>query len=93
MKISQKKREKILEQILYYLFSRSPEPLFTSNIALEMARDEEFIKNLLIELKKKKLIVEINKNSKGIEYIRRSRWKLSDKTYELYKKVQGKEEF
>ena len=88
MKISEKKQEKISEQILAYLFSISPKPTFTSHIAEEIARDEEFIKRLLIELKKKKLVIEVNKNSKGIIYIRRSRWKLSDAAYQAYKRKQ-----
>tara|TARA_Y100000310_G_C20588666_1_gene766793 strand:- start:127 stop:399 length:273 start_codon:yes stop_codon:yes gene_type:complete len=87
MKISYKKREKISEQILALLYSQSPKSLFTSQIAQEIARDEEFTKKLLIDLKVKKLVVEIKKNPKGIIYSRRSRWKLSDKTYMTYKQL------
>ena len=85
MKISKEKREKISEQILALLYSVTPKPLFTLYVAQEIARDEEFIKKLLLELKKKKLVVEIKKNPKGVQYIRRSRWKLSDATYKAYK--------
>jgi len=80
MKISPKKREKISEQILSYLFIENPKSLFTSHIAQEIARDEEFTKKLLIDLKKKKLILEIKKNPQGINYLKRSRWKLGDQT-------------
>ena len=90
MRISEKKKEKISEQILAYLFSTNPKPLFTSQIAQEIARDEEFIKKILIGLREKKIIIEIKKNEKGIIYIRRSRWKLSDETYKIYKKFQNK---
>jgi len=85
MKISDKKKEKIYEQILGYLYSISPRATFTSQIAEEIARDEEFVKSLLLKLKKKNLIIEIRKNPKGIPYIRRSRWRLSDRTYNAYK--------
>jgi len=85
MKISEKKKEKISEQILSYLYSINPKSMFTSQIAEEVARDEEFIKNLLLNLKKRSLIVEIKKNPKGTPYIRRSRWKLSDIVYAAYK--------
>ena len=88
MKISKQKREKISEQILAHLFSINPKPSFTAHIARELARDEEFIKSLLLELKSKKLITEIKKNPKGIDYVRRLRWKLSDKAYEIYKQNQ-----
>ena len=88
MKISLIKQEKISEQILALLYSKSPQSLFTSQIAQELARDEEFTKKLLLSLKNKKLIDEIKKNPKGKNYIRRSRWKLSDSTYLAYKNHQ-----
>lgn len=89
MYISKEKKEKISEQILAYLYSSNPKPLFTSHIARELARDEEFIKGLLINLKKKDFVVEVTKNPKGKDYIKRSRWKLSEKVYILYKQKQS----
>jgi hypothetical protein len=86
MKISKEKKEKICEQILSLLYSITPKPIFTLNVAKEIARDEEFTKKLLLGLKSKKLVLEIKKNPKGVDYIRRSRWKLSDKVYNFYKK-------
>lgn len=88
MKISKQKREKISEQILAYLFSISPQPSFTAHIAREIARDEEFIKKILLDLKTKRLVNEIKKNPKGIEYTKRSRWKLTDNIYQIYKRNQ-----
>ena len=88
MKISDKKKEKISEQILALLFSISPKATYTAHIAQEIARDEEFTKKLLKDLKQKKLVAEINKNPAGIEYIRRSRWKLSDTAYQAYRRTQ-----
>lgn len=92
MKISKEKKDKIYEQILAFLYSVSPKPLFTLNIAEELARDEEFIKTLLLELKKKELVIEIKKNPKGIPYLKRSRWKLSDSAYKVYKEHQKQQE-
>ncbi len=86
--ISQKKKEKIAEQILHYLFEISPQSQFTSKIAETTARDEEFTKSLLLDLKSKNLIVEINKNPEGTPYTKRQRWRLSDKAYEAYKQRQ-----
>jgi len=88
MRISEEKIEKIYEQILSYLYSVSPKAKYTSHIAKELARDEEFIKTLLINLKEKNLILEIKKNTEGVLYIRRSRWKLSDGAYAAYKQHQ-----
>ena len=87
-KLSPKKIEKISEQILLYLFSISPEAAYTSTIASEIARDEEFTKSLLENLKEKNLIVEIKKSKHGLVYAKRQRWRLSNKVYEIYKKHQ-----
>ena len=88
MKISKEKQQKISEQILAQLYLANLRPLFTSHIAREIARDEEFIKKLLLELKSKGLVVEVKKNPKGVEYTQRLRWKLSDPAYEAYKNKQ-----
>jgi predicted transcriptional regulator with HTH domain len=84
MKISREKREKISEQILSLLYSLNPQAIFTSNVARELARDEEFTKDLLVELKGKGLVLEIKKNPKGIDYLRRSRWKLTKVAFDAY---------
>ena len=84
MKISAQNKEKISEQILAHLYSINPRAVFTVQIARELARDEEFIKQLLMNLKKKGLVVEIGKNSKGILYLKRKRWQLSDEAYNIY---------
>ncbi len=89
MKISEEKRKKISEHILAFLYSNTPKPLFTSFIAKEAARDEEFVKKLLLELKNKNLVVEIKRNPKGKPYLRRSRWKLSDAAYQAYNNKQA----
>jgi len=91
MRISKQKREKISEQALLFLYSINPKPAFTSHIAQEIARDEEFIKKILLQLKNKELVLEIKKNPKGRDYKRRSRWRLSNKAYQAYKANQPQE--
>jgi DNA-binding IscR family transcriptional regulator len=88
MRISKQKEEKISEQILLFLFSQSPKAIFTAHIAQELARDEEFVKKLLIELEKKGLATQVKKNNDGVDYSRRMRWQLSGKAYDAYKKLQ-----
>jgi len=85
MEISDKNKQKISEQILAYLYLITPRAVFTVQIAKEIVRDEEFVKRLLINLKEKGFVIDINKNSKGIPYLKRIRWKLSDKAYSAYK--------
>ena len=87
-KISNQKKEKISEQILSHLYSIFPKQIFTSEIAKELARDEEFIKDLLKDLEKKGLVIKIDKNSQGLKYSLRSRWRISNKAHEIYRKHQ-----
>jgi len=82
--ISKEKQNKIKEQVLYYLYSQFPKQPFTSDIAYELARDEEFIKKILLEMNKDFLIIKIEKNSEGIKYLRRIRWRISNKAYDIY---------
>lgn len=90
MRLSKEKKEKIAEQILSLLYHSFPKQLFTAEIASEIARDEEFIKNILFELKDKNLLAEIKKNENGKIFIRRIRWQLSPKAYQAYDlKVKG----
>ena len=83
-RLSTQKVEKIQEQILFFMYSIFPKQVFTVDIAREVARDEEFTKRLLQELEKKELVVKINKNSEGIKYEKRLRWRISNNAYEIY---------
>jgi len=86
MKISEQKKKKISEQILSLLHTYFPKPIFTSHIAREIARDEEFTKSLLITLQEKKLVTSINKNPNGKQYLKRLRWRLSNQAQETIQK-------
>ena len=88
MKISQEKKNKIIEQILHQLYQKFPEQPFTAEIAREIARDEEFVKRLLFELKDKNLVVTISRNKKGESFSRRLKWRLSNKVYDVYNSKQ-----
>jgi predicted transcriptional regulator len=87
-KISKQKIEKISEQVLLFLYSEFPKQIFTSKVAEELARDEEFVKKILIDLEKNGLVIKIDKNSLGYQYSRRLRWRISNKAHEIYKKLQ-----
>jgi len=91
MKISNKKKEKISEQILAFLYSIAPRSEFTSKISLEIARDEEFVKKILLDLEKKGLVLQINKSPRGKQYLKRCRWRLTDVAYNAYKNASSQE--
>jgi len=87
MRISRDKIRKIKENILAVLYSKSPQAVFTSDIALEIARDEEFIKKLVLEMEKERLVFAVKKNNKGINYIKRIKWRLSNHIFDAYDKL------
>ncbi len=93
MKLSQEKKDKITEQILSFIYHKFPQSPFTAEIAKEIARDEEFIKKLLFELKEKDFLVPIKKNKRGEIFSRRIRWRLSNKVYEVFHKKYNSEYF
>jgi len=88
MKISKEKIDRIKEEVLSVLYRNSPKALFTVEIAAALIRDEEFTKKLLLELESQKFISSVNKNSNGISYLRRLRWRLSTKTFEAYDAIE-----
>jgi len=80
-KISKEKKDRIQEQILLFFYSIFPKQVFTADIAREIARDEEFVKDLLKNMEKDSLVVKIDKNPLGTVYGRRLRWRMSNKAY------------
>jgi len=86
--ISEVKKKRIKETILAHLYHNSPKAFHTYNIAQEIARDEEFTKRLLHELAKEGLIARVSKNSQGIDYLRRERWRISNKVFKAYSELQ-----
>jgi len=85
--ISDEKVEKISEQILFYLYEVFPRLVFTVDVARELARDEEFVKKLLLGLEKKGLVVRVGKNSNGVSYLKRMRWRISNRAHEVYSRA------
>jgi len=86
-RISSAKEEKIKENILQLLFQNSPRALFTIQLSQELARDEEFIKALMLKMEQERLVASVKKNPQGKTYSRRIRWLLDAKVYEAYKKL------
>jgi hypothetical protein len=83
--ISEKNKKKIKEQILQILFENNLNSLYTSNIAEELIRDEEFTLTLLKELEKEGFVKRLCKNSDGKTYLARKKWLLRPKIYSKYK--------
>ena len=83
-KISLNKIERIKEEILRTLYESYPEFKYTYQISDAVIRDDEFVLNLLKELKKLDLVT-ILEESKGNNIKRK--WSLTSLTYEKYKEL------
>jgi len=82
--LSEEKKKKICEQALELLYSNYPTPLFTVEIARELARDEEFMKKTLESLEERGLLKKIRTGPNGAEYLERTRWVLAPAAKEKY---------
>ncbi len=83
VKLSEKMIGLIKDDIVSVLYN-SPRALFANEIAWEVRRDKEFVKKMLLELKGLGLVEEIKKNFKGMEYKKRSRWRLKPNVVDAY---------
>jgi hypothetical protein len=77
VKLSSKTTSLLKDDIISIIYENQLNPLLTIEIAKELRRDKEFTKSLLEELKKQDVLVEIKKNNKGKNYIKRSRWAIN----------------
>jgi DNA-binding IclR family transcriptional regulator len=62
------------------LNEKYPAPLSCTEIADEIARDNEFVARVLAFLKEKNLVRQVLKNSNGKDYLRWTKWTLSPST-------------
>ncbi|MCD4759739.1 hypothetical protein K8R33_02535 [archaeon] len=85
--ISEKKIQRIKEEILRVLYENPANPLFTAQVAEEMIRDEEFILRLLNELKSEGFVDKIQANSDGKKFLARRKWALKPNIYSQYKEL------
>ena len=82
--ISRVKKERLKEEILRIIYENHPAFLYTYQIAEQLIRDDEFILNLLKELKNNNLIACLEES--GGRNIKR-KWGLKKEVYEKYKEL------
>ena len=83
-KISLNKIERIKEEILRSLYESYPEFKYTYQVSDTVLRDDEFVLNLLKELKKLNLVTSLEE-SKGDNVKRK--WSLTNLAYDKYKEL------
>ena len=83
-KISKEKKDRLKEEILHSLYENYPKMMWTFEIGDILIRDDEFILKLLMELKKKRLVMNYEE-SKGKKVKRK--WGMKKEVYEQYKQL------
>ena len=83
-RISDRKKDRIKEEIIRELYENYPGFLFTEKISENVNRDNEFILGLLNELAKGKVVNALNE-SKGLKVKRK--WQLDENAFDAYKKL------
>ncbi len=84
VKLSQKTTQLLKDDIISILYENPLAARFTNEIALELRRDNEFTKKILLELKKEGFVEEVKKNSKGYQYLARIKWRIPPKVLKAY---------
>lgn len=85
VKLSLKTISLLKDDIISIIYENQLNPLLTIEIAKELRRDKEFTRVLLEELKKQDILIEIKKNNKGKDYIKRSRWAIKPEVINTFK--------
>ncbi len=85
VKLSDKTVSRIKDAIVSVLYE-SPRALFANEIATEIARDKEFIKKLLVELKHQGVVEDIKKGLNGNNYEVRIRWRIRPEVRNAFEK-------
>ncbi|MBI4155079.1 hypothetical protein HY498_03270 [Candidatus Woesearchaeota archaeon] len=83
-KISEEKKELLQREILGILYQNYPKMYFTSDLSELMIRDDEFVLDLLKDLKKRNLVKCLEEGRSG--KIKR-KWGMSKEIYQRYKKI------
>ena len=87
VKLSEKTTKLLKDDILSILYEKPLEAMYTNQIAIELRRDKEFVKSLLLEMKKEGHVDEISKNKRGHSYQTRKRWRISKRLLEQFNQI------
>lgn len=77
--LSPKTKQLLKDDIVSVLFEKAPVGLFANEIALDLRRDNEFVKGLLLELEKVGVVERVEKSFSGRKYRKRIRWRIPPK--------------
>ncbi len=83
-RLSEKTKLALKADISSILYENPLRALFTKEISIELRRDKEFTKKLLLEMGKEGLVERIIKNNKGKLYKERIKWRIPERILNIY---------
>lgn len=83
-KLSARTINLIKDDIISHLYNNQLRSYFTSQIAKEIRRDNEFALKLLSELQEQGLVEQIKKNKQGKQYLARIKWRIPNHVIKAY---------
>ncbi len=85
VKLSERTELALKADISSILYENPLRALFTKEISIELRRDKEFTKKLLLGMEKEGLVESVVKISKDKYYKKRMKWKIPEKILKIYK--------
>ena len=85
-KLSSRTKQLLKDDVVSVLFEKAPVSLFANEVALEMRRDNEFVKELLLELENVGVVERVEKGVSGRKYRKRMRWRIPHKVLQAMSK-------
>lgn len=86
-KLSEKTKKYVKDEIVSVLFN-SRAAMYANQVASNMGRDKEFIKQMLLELEEMGVVVRFDKSRKGKAYKERCRWRLKPEVEKAFRQMQ-----
>lgn len=86
-KLSEKTKKYVKDEIVSVLFN-SRSAMYANQIGSSMGRDKEFIKQMLVELEERGVVVRFDKSKKGKAYKERCRWRLKPEVEKAFRQMQ-----
>ena len=85
VKLSERTELVLKADISSILYENPLRSMFTKEIGVELRRDKEFTKKLLLEMEKEELVERVLKNNKGKLYKERIKWRIPERVMRIYK--------
>ena len=86
-RLSEKTKKYVKDEIVSVLFN-SMTALYANQVAANMGRDKEFVKQMILELEELGVVIRYDKSKKGKAYKERCRWRMKPEVEKAFRRMQ-----